>query len=323
MTLSKLAKLANVSISVVSKAFSGRDDVSDSMREHVFAVARENGCFEQFYHAPYDKPVVALILPEIISNHYVLYLEALKKSLEECGYTLLLSISNFDADMERELIRYYTESAKVDAIITFRAPTVPPPAKTVCITFSGKSNDYGTHICRDLRTGVCEALDRLSALGHKKIAFVGEMLATGQGQLLRELCRERDILLTDDCFIVARSRFERAGREGADRLCALKEKPSAVFCAYGYIAVGLLDALREQGVSVPDDISVISMNNCANPFPPEGSVACIPSIAEAHCREAIAMLNEQLASGDRSARTVRIPTFFVDGATLARARENA
>ena len=60
MTLSKLAALANVSVSVVSKAFSGRADVSDSMREHVFAVAKENGCFEQFYHARYDKPVIAV-----------------------------------------------------------------------------------------------------------------------------------------------------------------------------------------------------------------------------------------------------------------------
>ena len=70
MTLSKLAKLANVSVSVVSKAFSGRDDVSESMREHVFAVAKEHGCFHQFYHVPYDRPVVAVIIPEIISNYY-------------------------------------------------------------------------------------------------------------------------------------------------------------------------------------------------------------------------------------------------------------
>ena len=39
MTLSKLAQLANVSVAVVSKAFSGREDVSEAMREHVFAVA--------------------------------------------------------------------------------------------------------------------------------------------------------------------------------------------------------------------------------------------------------------------------------------------
>ena len=81
MTLSKLAQLANVSVSVVSKAFSGRDDVSESMREHVFVVAREHGCFEQFYHAPYDKPVVAVIIPEAISEYYIRNIQTLKITL--------------------------------------------------------------------------------------------------------------------------------------------------------------------------------------------------------------------------------------------------
>ena len=81
MTLSKLAKLANVSVSVVSKAFSGRDDVSESMREHVFEIAREHGCFQQFYHIPYDKPVVAVIFPELTSHFYMKYLEILKTQL--------------------------------------------------------------------------------------------------------------------------------------------------------------------------------------------------------------------------------------------------
>ena len=66
MTLSKLAQLANVSVAVVSKAFAGKDGVSEAMREHVFAVAKEHGCFQQFYHARYDKPVIAVIIPEAI-----------------------------------------------------------------------------------------------------------------------------------------------------------------------------------------------------------------------------------------------------------------
>ncbi len=117
MTLSKLAQLANVSVSVVSKAFSGREDVSESMREHVFSVAREHGCFGQFYHARYDKPVIAVIIPEAISKYYIKYVEELKVRLERNNCTLLLSISNFDQKMEGELIRYYSEHGKVDALI--------------------------------------------------------------------------------------------------------------------------------------------------------------------------------------------------------------
>ena len=100
MTLSKLAQLANVSVSVVSKAFSGKGDVSDAMREHIFSVAKEHGCFQKFYHARYDKPVVAVIIPEAISKYYIHYIETLKKDMDESGYTMLLSISNFDNAMQ-------------------------------------------------------------------------------------------------------------------------------------------------------------------------------------------------------------------------------
>ena len=91
MTLSKLAQLANASVSTVSKAFSGKGDISDSMREHIFAVAREHGCFQQFYHMPYDRPVVAVIIPEAISQTYIRYVEALRKESEPtCATKLLL-----------------------------------------------------------------------------------------------------------------------------------------------------------------------------------------------------------------------------------------
>ena len=69
MTLSELARLANVSVSVASKAFSGRGDVSEAMKDHVFEVAKKYGCFHQFYNVPYDHRVVALIIPEAISEY--------------------------------------------------------------------------------------------------------------------------------------------------------------------------------------------------------------------------------------------------------------
>ena len=45
MTLRELAKLAHVSVSTVSKAFSGAEDISESTREMIFSLAKEHGCF--------------------------------------------------------------------------------------------------------------------------------------------------------------------------------------------------------------------------------------------------------------------------------------
>ena len=51
ITLSKLAKLANVSVSTASKAFSGSPEVNEETRQLVFRVAKEHGCFKKFYNA--------------------------------------------------------------------------------------------------------------------------------------------------------------------------------------------------------------------------------------------------------------------------------
>ena len=134
MTLSKLAQLAHASVSTVSKAFSGKGDISDATREHIFSVAREHGCFQQFYHMPYDRPVVAVVIPEAVSQTYLRYVETLRKELEKNEYTMLLSISNFDPQMLQELTRYYFEHGKVDGLILVGGSvSLPPDCRTVLI----------------------------------------------------------------------------------------------------------------------------------------------------------------------------------------------
>jgi DNA-binding LacI/PurR family transcriptional regulator len=59
MTMRELAKLANVSASTVSKAFHGAKDISQETREHIFAVARQYGCYGTFYQGRYNKKVIA------------------------------------------------------------------------------------------------------------------------------------------------------------------------------------------------------------------------------------------------------------------------
>ena len=58
MTMNELAKLANVSVSTVSKAFSDADDVSEDTKDLVFAIAKEQGCFGKFYKGKYHKKII-------------------------------------------------------------------------------------------------------------------------------------------------------------------------------------------------------------------------------------------------------------------------
>ncbi len=324
MTLSKLAKLANVSVSVVSKAFSGRDDVSESMREHVFEIAREHGCFQQFYHVPYDKPVVAVIFPELTSHFYIKYLEILKTQLEENGYTVLLSISNFDVQMEEELVRYYTEHTKIDALISFgnRAKLLKN-SETVFISFSATAeSQFGCHIARDLRMGIDEALKKLYSLGHRRVAFVGEPFTTSQKVIIKEELEALGFDTSPELIYCSLHRYSKAGNDGARKLWALENKPTAVFGAYGYITQGLIEEFEKMGVKIPEDISVISMDNCPDPLHPTRDVANVPALIEEMCEKAIEHLNERIrALTPNDSIYANLPTVFNIGDTVGKPRK--
>ena len=321
MTLSKLAQLANVSVSVVSKAFSGKDGVSDAMREHVFAVAREHGCFEQFYHAPYDKPVVAVIIPEAISVYYIHYIEVLKKSMEANGYTMLLSISNFDPELTRELVRYYTDHGKVNGIVLFGgAPELKRKSETVLITLNDSSTDsYSSTVRLDLRSGLSEAVRHLLALGHRRISYVGEPLTRMKCSILRSIIEETGLEVGNELMIESLHRFEDAGRDGVRRLLALDEKPTAIFGAYGYVTKGIIEEIEAHGLRVPEDISVISMDDDPATLHPFLDVSCIPSGIEATCYGIMDALNRALNTSDcQETNGIIIPSEFHVGETVSR-----
>ncbi len=320
MTLSKLAKLANVSVSVVSKAFSGRSDVSDQMREHVFAVAKEYGCFEQFYHVPYDRPVVAFIIPEVISQHYIRYMECLKTRMEENGYTMLLSISNFDSRMVYELTRYYTEHGKVDGLVCMGTiPKLDIGSDTVLISVGLKAceNGFANKVGLDIRTGIDKAIKYLKECGHTRIAYVGEAFTETKREILSSVMRENGLELKEEYAICSRFRFEEVGKDGVDKLIALDEKPSAIIGAYGYITKGILARLEERGMAVPDDISVISMDDAPSPLHFTLDVSCIPCDTEKVCDAIIELFGRQITDKKNGkVETVEIPASFYIGNTI-------
>ena len=322
MTLSKLAQLANVSVAVVSKAFAGKDGVSEAMREHVFAVAREHGCFQQFYHARYDKPVIAVIIPEAISKYYIKYIETLKKDIEKSGYTMLLSINNFDTQLTEELVKYYSEHIKVDGLIIVGSRldlTFGYETAAVSI-LTPKKNNSGSTIALNYDTGVSLCIDRLLENGHKKIAYVGEILTAGKEESIINALALRGISVNKEFFFSSELRFEEAGMRGVDALMALDERPSAILGAYGYITQGIIERLSQLGLRVPEDISVVSMDDDPSPIHRSLSVAYIPSATDEICAEAIDILKKMMNASDTApyACAVELKTSFFEGETIGK-----
>ena len=68
--MKKIATVAKVSLSTVSKAFSGSKEISQETRDKIFSVAKELNCFDKYNQTKTLKKVIGIICPEIISEFY-------------------------------------------------------------------------------------------------------------------------------------------------------------------------------------------------------------------------------------------------------------
>lgn len=280
MTLTKLAQLAHVSVSTVSKAFSMSPEIHPDTRESIFKIAKEQGCFKKYYKIKYPKLVIAVICPEF---KYADAVSALQQHLEELGCEICVASTNFSAKTEMELLEYYDRYTEVDGVIIIDGQTETEgiydlPIAAICCPkamINVELNDDGA---------IKEAVDYFKAQGAEKIAFIGEPLTYKRAVLFEKHCPE-GIVQT------AQSRFERGGYQAMEKLFESGNLPRAIICAYDYMAMGAIRCIFDHGLSVPEDVAVMGINNihhCSYLNPPLSSIDI--RINEGCCLAADALL---------------------------------
>ena len=165
--------------------------------------------------------------------------------------------------------------------------------------------------------GIAEALCHLKSMGHTRFGYIGEPFTESKREILMEELGRLGLETRLAWLVTSLSRFEEAGRDGVRRLLQSDEKPTAVFGAYGYITQGMIAELNERGVRIPEEMSVISMDN--DPFPLDTclDVACIPSDVERICDVALALLEERMQEKQSvSTSPVVLPSCFYHGNSI-------
>lgn len=261
----RLAELAGVSVSTVSKAFSNSHEISEATRRHIFALAKKHGCFDKYCSEQYGTKTVAIISPEFSNNVYTNGIEYLEQRLRDRGYIALLAFYNYSDGNIEKLVNYFTEYAHVDGIILMggefasqvRAGSVP----IVCYGGSPGHNPYIDIFRSEYRFAVSEAVGYLHALGHRDIAFVGELLTDAKLDYFKEAMKNNNLKINDSFIRISHARCEEAGFTETEKLIGMTCRPTAVICAYDTIAFGVINAIKANGLDVPSDFSVIGMNN--------------------------------------------------------------
>ena len=69
------------------------------------------------------------------------------------------------------------------------------------------------------------------------------------------------ITLNPDWIFTEQERFEKAGKLAMEKIFKLEERPTAILCAYDYIALGAIEAIKKHGLKVPEDFSLIGYDD--------------------------------------------------------------
>jgi LacI family transcriptional regulator len=270
VTIAEVAARAGVSATTVSHVFSGKRLVSAATRERVMAVVQELG------YRPNNvarnlrtrrSRMVAVIVPDITNPYYGVLTRGLADAVEGADYGTY--VCNTDGAVARE--RRFVEDVLdrgVDGVV-MGSVTVPPEVITrladigtpfVCMG-RGVVHPMVDTIWTDDVAGAHEATEHLLAGGTGPVAMIdGPGDTGGRAEGYRDALAAAGAPFRDALYVHG-NWTRTGGRDAMRRLLALDERPAAVFCANDLMAIGAMDAAREAGLRIPEDLRLAGFDD--------------------------------------------------------------
>lgn len=270
-TIYDVAALAGVSVSSVSRVLHQVPNVRKDVRDRVEEAIRKLE-YVPNKTAQMLKMSKAFTLVHIVADvthpFYITLHRRLRAAAEARGYQLVL----FDADKDGPRVhRYIQQSAgSMDGLIcsarsvhekllqAFAECEVP-----VIFTHDCEQTRFDA-VFPDPAQGVELCLEHLMRLGHRRIAFVSsevnDKVNCTRLQVYRDMLQAAGVA-ADECLIWQSGEQLDGGYRAGMQLSALENPPTAIYATGDILAVGILQALHDKGLKVPEDISVTGENN--------------------------------------------------------------
>jgi LacI family transcriptional regulator len=316
-TIRDVARLAEVSIGTASKALNDNGRLRQETRDKVVRVAREIGYrpndLAQSLHRA-KSMTVGIISNDSFGRFTLPIVEALEEQLADRGIAIFMCNATDDPERERQHLDQLL-GKRIDGLVVTarradkRAPIGPlAHGLPVVYVFSQADDPDALSLVPDDEGGARLAASHLASTGRKRIAHI-----TGPERFEAVRLRHRGYtaalvqanLPAIDDYYLSGVWSESWGRDAIARLFdGRPERPDALFCGNDQIARGALDALRERGIRVPDDVAVVGFDNwdvmTLAARPPLSSIDMnLKALGREAGERLIAMMNGERASGIR------------------------
>lgn len=284
-TQADVARIAGVSRATVSYVLrnlsGGRIPITEDTRSKVLAAAKQLGyqpnAVAQGLRSGVSK-TIGLLIPDVSNPHYLQILNGAESVLTDQGYYLFLVIANLDPEREGRCLRSLFQKRLDGLILTPTFADFFPDEMNALRKGSNPAVFIGVQegdwVEPDITGATSLAMDHLLSLGHKRIGFINgvarPLLAERRLTVYRQKLREHGLPF-DESLIHCGGYHLHDGYIAARVLLDSPNPPTALLSINDHLAIGALRAIRERGLRVPEDISIIGFDNievAAQLYPP-------------------------------------------------------
>ncbi|EJT00919.1 LacI family DNA-binding transcriptional regulator [Rhizobium sp. CCGE 510] len=316
-TISEVAKAAGVSVSTVSHVLNKTRYVSPEKAKLVLEAVDEIGYIPNAVARSLklsSTGTVGLAISAISNPYFSDIICAIEAECSKRGLIVFLCDTQDDPDRELELVRHLHQR-RVDGIILAASGD---PKKSLdyliecdvpCVLVDRLSDDRFDQVGTDNTAAIRMLVDHLVTLHHHRVGIIlgqpGFATTVERTKAFRAAMTERGIEVPH-AFISNGNHSTADAAASTHRLLELKEPPTAILASNNLAMIGAMRAIRERGLRVPEDISVLGIDDFewADYFEPRLTLMAQP--CDEIGRKAADLLIARIGNKHRPRETVRL-----------------
>ena len=273
LTIHDVARAAEVSIGTASKALNDTGHLRQETRERVLAKARELGYrpndLAQSLHRARSM-TVGLLTNDSFGRFSFPIVEALEQKLADQGIAVFMCNATDDPEREMQHVEALMRK-RIDGLVVTarradkRPPIGPLPGVPIVYVYSQADDENALCLIPDDEGGAVLAIEHLLSQGRKRIAHIAgperfDAVRLRRSGYVRALNSAG--ISYDPAIYLSGPWSETWGRDAVARLFdGSVKRPDAIFCDNDQLARGATEALRERGISIPQDVAIVGFDN--------------------------------------------------------------
>ena len=275
ITIHDIARRLNITASTVSRALNGHPGISIATKSMVQQTARSLNYHRNNIASSLrlgKSKIIGVIIPSVEINFFGAVVHGIEKIASDNDYNIIIYQSNELADCEKKGVETFLRS-RVDCVLaSFSKETIDPDhyreiknRGIPLVLFDRTNDDLGVpSVVVDDYRGAFNATQHLVNQGCKRIAHIGGQqhvpIFNERRKGYADALKANNIPVDEELVVYGTVSIE-AGKECMLNLLKLQQVPDAIFAVEDFTALGAMQAIKEAGKRIPEDVAVIGFAN--------------------------------------------------------------